>query len=89
MVKKSVATQVTRNTSKKRRRPIGQRQKTIHAHIAEEVYEKIERLVNEGWFPNREEIINDALRRFVDTHTPELMEKHILDDVKWGLRGGR
>jgi hypothetical protein len=30
---------------------------------------------------------SEALRRFVDTHRPELMEKFIHADVEWGLHG--
>lgn len=63
--------------------------KPIRAEIPEEVYQQIETLVKEGWFPSRDAIIIDALRRFVDSHTPEIMERHILEDVEWGLRGGK
>ena len=32
-------------------------------------------------------MIVDALRRFLETHRPELMERHVWEDVEWGLRG--
>ncbi len=38
-------------------------------------------MVDEG------ELLSEALRRFLDIHRPELMEKCIRDDVEWGLRG--
>jgi len=34
-----------------------------------------------------DDLIADALRRFLDTHRPELMERYILEDVEWGLHG--
>lgn len=44
-------------------------------------------LINEGWFSNMDEILSDALRRYLDSHKPELMEHFIQEDVEWGLHG--
>lgn len=63
--------------------------KTIRAKIPDKLHEQLTRLVKEGWYRSQEDIINEALRRYLRWHTPELMEKHILDDVEWGLRGGK
>jgi hypothetical protein len=29
----------------------------------------------------------NAVRRFLETHRPELMERYIWEDVEWGLHG--
>jgi hypothetical protein len=44
-------------------------------------------LVDSGWFRDLDELVSDALRRFVESHRAELMERSILEDVEWGLHG--
>lgn len=65
------------------------RTKTIKAEIPEQVYRQLDRLVKEGWFKNQEDVVELALRKFLDSHQPELMEQFIREDVEWGLRGGK
>ena len=47
----------------------------------------LEQLVREGWVADPEQAIIEALRRFLDSHRPELTETQILTDVDWGLHG--
>ncbi len=61
--------------------------KTIQAEIPEQLYKVANGLVKEGWFRDEEEIFSEAIRRFLDSHHRELMEKFILEDVEWGLNG--
>jgi Arc/MetJ-type ribon-helix-helix transcriptional regulator len=61
--------------------------KTVHAKIPDKLYKEAESLVKEGSFRDEGELLSEALRRFLDTHRPELMEKFIRDDVEWGLHG--
>ena len=63
--------------------------KTIKTEIPEQLYKKALALVKEGWFRDEIDIFSEAIRRFLDTHRPELMEKFIRDDVEWGLHGHR
>ena len=44
-------------------------------------------LVAAGWFRNVDELVLDALRRFLESHRAELMEEFIHQDVEWGLTG--
>ena len=53
----------------------------------EKLYEKSAELVKDGWFRNEKNIFADAIRRFLDSRWPELMEKYILHDVNWSLHG--
>ena len=61
--------------------------KTVQTEIPDKLYKEAESLVREGWFRDEAELLSEALRRFLDTHRPELMEKFIRDDVEWGLHG--
>jgi Arc/MetJ-type ribon-helix-helix transcriptional regulator len=61
--------------------------KTIHAKIPNLLYCQMDRLVKQGWFLSREDVIEQALRRFLESHRPELMEQFIREDVAWGLHG--
>ena len=61
--------------------------KTIQMEVPEQLYEKAMGLVREGWFRDEKDIFSEAIRRFIESHQPELMEKFVRDDVKWGLYG--
>jgi Arc/MetJ-type ribon-helix-helix transcriptional regulator len=61
--------------------------KTVQANISEEMYRRMQVLVKEGWFPDTEEIIKQALRKFLDSHDPKVLERHLQEDLEWGLRG--
>ena len=61
--------------------------KTIQTEVPENLYKNATALAKEGWFRDEKEIFSEAIRRFLDSHRPELMERFILDDVEWGLHG--
>ena len=61
--------------------------RTISTEVPEQLYKKAEALVKEGWFRDEKDIFFEAIRRFLDSHQSELMEKFVRDDVEWGLRG--
>ena len=61
--------------------------KTIQTKIPEQLYKEILNLVKQGWFRDEKDVYSTAIRRFLDTHRPALMEKFIRDDVEWGLHG--
>lgn len=60
---------------------------TVQTTLPARMLMQMESLVQEGWFQNTNDLIIDALRRFLETHRPEVMERHILEDVEWGLHG--
>jgi hypothetical protein len=49
--------------------------------------EAVERLVDDGWYSDPQSLVVEAVRRFIATHQPELMDRFIREDVEWGLRG--
>jgi len=61
--------------------------RTIHTEVPEQLYNKAAVLVKEGWFRDEKDIFAEAIRRFLDTHQSELMEKFVRNDVEWGLHG--
>jgi Arc/MetJ-type ribon-helix-helix transcriptional regulator len=63
--------------------------KTLETKISDRLDRAIDALVKQGWFESRDEVVREAIRRFLDSHRPELMEKFVREDVEWGLRGGR
>ena len=61
--------------------------KTIQMEVPEKLYQKATGLVKEGWFRDEKDIFAEAIRRFLDSHQPELMDRYVLNDVEWGLHG--
>lgn len=52
-------------------------------HIAEQIQEQI----RQGWFPDMNSLVIEALRRYLETHSSEMTERWINQDVEWGLSG--
>jgi len=61
--------------------------KTVETKITDRQDRALDALVERGWFPTRDEIVQEAIRRFLDAHRPDLMERFVREDVAWGLRG--
>ena len=60
---------------------------TVQAQIPTRLLAEIEALVKDGWFSDLNDLFLDALRRYLDSHRPEMMEQFIREDVEWGLHG--
>ena len=61
--------------------------KTIQAEVPEQLYKKAQMIVKEDWFRDEQDIFSEAIRRFLDAHRSDLMEKFVREDVEWGLHG--
>lgn len=61
--------------------------KTIQAQVPIRLLSEMRALVEGGWFQSIDEIVVDAVRRFVESHHAELTEQFLREDVAWGLRG--
>ena len=61
--------------------------KIVEAKISDQLDRQIDALVEQGWFRSRDQVFKEAIRRFLEAHRPELMERFIREDVEWGLRG--
>lgn len=60
---------------------------TIKTEVPEGLLIRAQSLIEAGWFRDLDELILDALRRYLESHRSELMEEFILQDVEWGLVG--
>ena len=60
---------------------------TIHTNVPTRLLTEMQMLVEAGWFRDLDELMLSALRRFVESHRAELMERFIHEDVEWGLHG--
>lgn len=61
--------------------------KTVTTEIPENLYKNAVELAKSGWFRNEKEVFSEAIRRFLESHQPELMDRFVRDDVEWGLHG--
>jgi Arc/MetJ-type ribon-helix-helix transcriptional regulator len=61
--------------------------KTIETKIPDRLDRAIKALVEGGWFATREQVLQEAIRRFLDAHKPELLAQSVRKDVDWGLHG--
>ena len=59
----------------------------IQAEVPISLINQAQKLVDSGWFKNLDEIVLDALVRFLESHQEELMEDFIHQDIEWGLKG--
>jgi Arc/MetJ-type ribon-helix-helix transcriptional regulator len=60
---------------------------TLETEVPLRLFGEMRSLVEAGWFRNLDELVLEALRRYVETHREGLMEEMIREDVAWGLRG--
>jgi Arc/MetJ-type ribon-helix-helix transcriptional regulator len=63
------------------------RTQRIETEVPTQLFAEIESLVETGWFQSVDDIVLDALRRFLESHREELMEGLLREDVAWGLHG--
>lgn len=59
----------------------------IRADIPDRLVQQAAILVHDGWASDLDEILIDALRRYLSSHSAELSETFVREDVEWGLRG--
>lgn len=60
---------------------------TIQMTLPPRLYQQLRILVAEGWFRDENDLLFEALRRFLEVRRPELMERYVREDVEWGLHG--
>jgi len=53
--------------------------------IPEKLNQRLDQIIKNGWAGSKQEILNEALKRYLDSHKDEIIEEQILSDVEWGL----
>jgi metal-responsive CopG/Arc/MetJ family transcriptional regulator len=61
--------------------------KMLSVECPDKLAEQLDRMVREGWVADQQQAVIEAIRRFLDSHQPELSQSQILSDVQWGLHG--
>lgn len=61
--------------------------KTIQAELPERLMADAQEMVDRGWAGSVNELLTDALRRYLESHRQDIAERFVRDDVEWGLRG--
>ena len=59
----------------------------IQAELPEEVVKEARAFVEQGSVSDFNELLAEALRRYLESHSTRLAESFIREDVAWGLRG--
>jgi Arc/MetJ-type ribon-helix-helix transcriptional regulator len=59
----------------------------IQAEIPDRLWQQATALVNQGWASNVQEVVNESLRRYLESHQDVLAERFIREDVAWALHG--
>ena len=60
---------------------------TVKIELPNQLHERLRELVARGWFSSETDLVREAVRRFLEARTPEMMSRFINEDVEWGLRG--
>ena len=60
---------------------------TLTVQCPDQLAEQLARFVKDGWAADAGETMIEALRRFLDSHRPEVAQAQALADVEWGLHG--
>jgi hypothetical protein len=59
----------------------------IQAELPAELLAQARAFVKEGWATDVNELLAEALRRYLESHSSQLSETFIREDVEWGLDG--
>jgi metal-responsive CopG/Arc/MetJ family transcriptional regulator len=59
----------------------------IQAELPEELVKEARAFVEQGSVSDFNELLAEALRRYLESHSTRLAESLIREDVAWGLRG--
>lgn len=57
------------------------------AELPPELTARARSYVEEGWAADFNELLADALRRFLESHSARVTETFVMDDVQRGLHG--
>jgi hypothetical protein len=60
----------------------------VQTTLPTELLAEARRFVAEGWSGDFDALLAEALRRYLDSHSSQLAEQFVREDVAWGLHGG-
>jgi hypothetical protein len=59
----------------------------IRAEVPERLWQQAQSMVEQGLASDIGSLVTESLRRYIDSHQDIVMERIILNDVRWGLCG--
>lgn len=59
----------------------------IQAELPQQLVTQARAFVEQGWAGDFNELLAEALRRYLESHSSRLAESFIREDVSWGLPG--
>ena len=60
---------------------------TVPTKLTERLVEESEKLIKEGWYANKSELIRDAVRELLNKAKLQKLEQAVKEDIVWGLYG--
>jgi hypothetical protein len=59
----------------------------IQVELPRELATLARSFVQDGWAPDFDGLLTEALRRYLESHSTVLTESMVMNDVEWGLHG--
>ena len=60
---------------------------TLQTRVPVQLLKEMHVLISTGWYVDENDLLMDALRRFLATHGSDVLERQLREDVQWGLYG--
>ena len=61
--------------------------KTMTIECPDQLAGQLDEFIREGWAVDARAAIVEALRRFLESHRPEIARSQVRADIEWGLHG--
>lgn len=61
--------------------------KKLTIECPDDLHAQLQELVVRGWEDSAEDAVVEAIRRYVRTRQPDALERHLKQDIAWGLHG--
>jgi hypothetical protein len=59
----------------------------VQVELPHELLERVRQFVADGWAADLNEVLSEALQRFLCSDAPMATESFLREDVTWGLHG--
>ncbi|MBF0159330.1 MAG: CopG family transcriptional regulator [Magnetococcales bacterium] len=59
----------------------------LETRIPDHLWQQAQFLVTNGWAKNIDELVAEALSRYLESHDESIAERFVHEDVEWGLNG--
>lgn len=60
---------------------------TLQTQIPDQLWQQAQYLIQQGWMANMDDLIAEAMRRYLESHRETMSEQFVREDVDWGLNG--